>query len=620
MNQTETQHFDQILKYLQQTRGFDFSAYKRPSLMRRIRRRMQAVGIGTFEEYFDHLQVHQEESAALFNTILINVTSFFRDPEAWEYVRQSVLPQILAARAETPIRLWSAGAASGQEAYTVVMLLAELLGPDGVRERVKVYATDVDEDALAEARGGVYSARAVEHVPPDLRHKYFEPSGGSFAFSPALRRSVIFGRHDLVQDAPISHIDFLMCRNTIMYFNAEAQGRVLARFYFSLNPDAFILFGRAEMLFSHTAIFTPVDFKRRVFRAVPTPNHRDRLLLLAQTGRDVMPNELPHDGRLREASFELDASPTLVVDDTGALAAANTAARQRFSLLARDVGRPLAELAISHRPASELGIAVSRALQEREEVVLEDIEHLSGAEARALDIWVSPLVEDDRLIGARVEFRDVTEVKMLARELAHSKHELETAYEELQSTNEELETTNEELQSTVEELETTNEELQSTNEDLETMNEELQSTNEELQTINDALRNRSTDLNAANSFLQSVFASLRSAVVVLDGDFRVQVWNDRSTDLWGLREDEAQGANFLDLDIGLPLGELRQPIREVLTGRRMFDDRVVTATNRRGRSFECRVGIGHLRHFDDNGDGVILLMDEHQASQTPQIT
>ena len=208
--------------------------------------------------------------------------------------------------------------------------------------------------------------------------------------------------------------------------------------------------------------------------------------------------------------------------------------------------------------------------------------------------------------------------RSLETELQHSKQELETAYEELQSTNEELETTNEELQSTIEELETTNEELQSTNEELETMNEELQSANEELQTINDELRNRSTDLNSAHAFLESVFTSLRSGVVVLDRNLRVLVWNHRAEDLWGLRADEAQRTDFLGLDIGLPVHDLRQPIRDILSGAAEHLETLLPATSRRGKALECRVMLAPLHDSGDGVEGVILLMDERHLLTDPR--
>jgi two-component system CheB/CheR fusion protein len=357
-------------------------------------------------------------------------------------------------------------------------------------------------------------------------------------------------------------------------------------------------------------MFTPVDLKRRIFKTVPKPSHRDRLLILAQTGRDAMTNHGPNHLRLRDAAFESDSVSQIVLDPSQVLVAANSYARQQFNLGHRDVGRPFQDLDVSYRPA-ELRAAVDRATEERKEVTIKDIRWATGGELRFFDITVTPLLDEDHaFLGTRITFTDVTKVKSLQDELTHSKQELETAYEELQSTNEELETTNEELQSTVEELETTNEELQSTNEELETMNEELQSTNEELQTMNDELRNRSSDLNSMNSFLESVFTSLRSAVVVVDRDYRVQVWNNRAEDLWGVRPDEAYQTHFLGLDIGLPVGELKQSIRDVLAGNGDNSDITVAATNRRGKPIQCRVSISPLRADDRSINGAILLMDE----------
>jgi two-component system CheB/CheR fusion protein len=531
-------------------------------------------------------------------------------------VAQQLIPELLQERNGTLIRVWSAGCAGGHEPYTIAMLFAEQIGADALKDRVKIYATDVDDEALAQARSGIYPARQIADVPPELVTKYFEPHNSDYTLSRELRRAAIFGRNDLVQDAPISRLDLLICRNTLMYFQAEAQAKILAQFYFSLNPGAYLVLGRSEMLFSHAATFAPADLKRRIFRAVPKPNQRDRLLLLAQTGRDAM---LSHTGgqRVREAAFESDGLPQILLDLSGVLVAVNAPARHVFGLNQRDVGRPLQDLEVSYRPAELRGV-ISRVVDERRDIVLKDVTWPQGSEIRNFEIVVSPLFDDDRnLVGTRVTFRDVTDFRLLQDQLQHSKQELETAYEELQSTNEELETTNEELQSTVEELETTNEELQSTNEELqstneelETMNEELQSTNEELQTMNDELRNRSTDLNSVNSFLESVFSSLRSAVVVVDRDFVIQVWNERATDLWGLRPEEAQGAHFLGLDIGLPVAELRQPIREALAAGGNHRQLVLPATNRRGRPIQCRINVGPLRQPDDTIRGVILLMDD----------
>ena len=427
--QTDETPFEQILEHLQQTRGFDFTAYKRTTLMRRVRKRMETVNVLTFEEYLDYLQVHHDEVAPLFNTILINVTSFFRDREVWDYLEASVLPAVAGdGAASRMLRVWSAGCASGQEAYSLAMQLAEVYGLDALRERVKIYATDVDDEALAEARQAVYSERQIEDVPAPLLDKYFERNGGQYVVNRELRRAVIFGRHDLLQDAPISRVDLLLCRNTLMYFQAEAQARIQARLYFALNPAGYILLGRGEMLFSHSAMFTPVELKRRVFRAVPRPNHRARLVVMAQTGRDVMVHHSPPHATLREAAFESDSVPQIVLDLQGNLAAANAPARLRFLLSKRDIGRPVQDLEVSFRPA-ELRDPLERIFREGREIVLRDIQLInSGGDVRFVEIVLTPLREEDRsLIGACIRFHDVTEYKALQNELLHSKQKLETA-------------------------------------------------------------------------------------------------------------------------------------------------------------------------------------------------
>ena len=606
------ERFEALLEYLQRTRGFDFTGYKRPSLMRRVSRRMQMVGLQDFGDYLDYLEVHPEEFMQLFNTILINVTGFFRDQPAWEYLGREAIPRLLAGKgADEPIRTWSAGCASGEEAYTVAIVLAEALGLDAFRQRVKVYATDVDEEALTQARQANYPIRALQSLPPELREKYLEPVGGRYVFRPDLRRAVIFGRHDLVQDAPISHLDLLVCRNVLMYFNAETQTRILARFHFALNDSGILFLGKAELLLTHANLFSPIDLRWRIFGRVPRLSLRDRLILQAQAGDVEAGNHLPRQVCLREVNFDTAPTAQVVVDLNGHLALANERARALFGLNPRDLGRPFSDLELSYRPV-ELRSLIEQAYAERLAVARTGVERrLSDEAVQYLDVLVQPLLDNGGLLlGVSVTFTDVTLFRRLQQELERSTHELETAYEELQSTNEELETTNEELQSTVEELETTNEELQSTNEELETMNEELQSTNEELQTINEELRQRTVELNRTNAFLQAILTSLRSGVAVIDRGFNTLIWNHRAEDLWGLRSDEVQGQSFMNLEIGLPIEPLRAPIRASLLGETNHQEIVLDATTRRGRAIRCRVEFTPLTSPEGERQGVILLMEE----------
>src|SRR5438309_1267180 len=260
---------DSLLEFVRESRGFDFTGYKRSSIQRRVAKRMSDVGVGSYDEYIDYLQLHGDEFAQLFNTLLINVTSFFRDPQTWEYMAEEVLPGLVAARnPDAPLRVWCPGCASGEEPYTAAMVLARVLGDEAFKARVKIYATDVDEEALDYARLGAYLPRQIEDVPAEALERYFERTDQRYVFRKDLRRSVIFGRNDLVQDAPISRIDLLVCRNTLMYFTAETQGQILRRFHFGLDDLGVLLLGRSEMLITHADLFAPLELKWRVFRKV----------------------------------------------------------------------------------------------------------------------------------------------------------------------------------------------------------------------------------------------------------------------------------------------------------------------------------------------------------------
>ncbi|MCW3009688.1 MAG: chemotaxis protein CheR [Solirubrobacterales bacterium] len=585
---TAPSQLDNLLEYLKLARGFDFTGYKRTTLERRITKRMEEVGVADYATYRDHLELHQEEFASLFNTILINVTAFFRDAPVWDHVAAVTIPALLdRAGPEGSIRVWCAGCSSGEETYTVAVLLAEAMGIEAFQQRVKIYATDVDDEALAEARAATYTDKAVEPIPPALLEKYFDRQDRRHAFRKDLRRAVIFGRNDLVQDAPISRIDLLTCRNTLMYFNAETQARILNRLHFALNHTGVLLLGKSEMLITHSDLFVPDDLKRRLFTKVPKVSPRDR-------GSYPTP-ALTSDTRLvRELAFDSAPTAQVVVDAQEVVVAANRQARSQFSLGAADIGRPLRDLELSYRPI-DLRTNLEVAVLERRTVPLGVVEHKQVAgEARTFDVTISPITAENDVIGTTVVFTDVTVQQHLSDELESSRAELENAYEELQST--------------VEELETTNEELQSTNEELETMNEELQSTNEELETMNDELRIRTREVNEVNAFLETILTTLQLAVVVVDGQLIVQMWNSEAEELFGLRLADVQDKALLGLDVGLPVRELADPLRDVLRGtvpRQVLD---LEATNRRGKAFTSQVTVLPLNAGEHSTYGAVLLI------------
>src|SRR5215211_5657301 len=580
-----------LLDYLRRSRGFDFTGYKRTSLSRRIHKRMQDVGVDGYLGYLDHLEVDPEEFTQLFNAILLNVTSFFRDPPTWDYLAAEILPRILAEKGEDEqVRMWSAGCASGEEAYTLAMLAAEAMGADAVRERVKIYATDLDEEALNQARQARYAAKQVEGVPPELLERYFEHNGDHYTFSKELRRLVIFGPHNLIQDAPIPRIDLLVCRNTLMYLNSETQAQVLARFSFALREGGYLLLGKAEMLLAHSDLFSSVDLRRRVFRKVPGATLRERLMVLTEAGERPVGSQHAREERIRSAALEAGPEAQIVVDAGGYLMLANARARALFKLSVDDLARPFQDLELSYRPL-ELRSKIQQAYLDRRPSQVDEVEWpMPSGEVAHLEVQVVPLLDDQQaLLGASISFADVTRSRRYKEELEHVNQGLEGAYAELQSTNEELETTNEELQSTI----------------------------EELQTINDELGVRTTELNQLNAFLESIWAGLGGAVVVLDPDLRVLVWNHGSEDLWGVRQEEVQGQHFLNLDIGLPVDQLRPALRVAMSGENGTQSTLVQATNRRGRAVTCRVTCNPLLDSDKTLRGVIVVAVDEPVQQPP---
>jgi two-component system, chemotaxis family, CheB/CheR fusion protein len=587
----------QLLDYIRRVRRFDFSGYKRSSLVRRIGKRMQEIGCNSYADYQDYLEVHPNEFGALFNTILINVTSFFRDAAAWDYVAAEVVPRIVSGKQlGEPIRVWSAGCASGEEAYSLGMLFSEVLGIDQFRARVKIYGTDADEEALTKARQASYSMRELDGVPVDYVQRYFDQAdegSGTRVFRSDLRRSVIFGRHDLVQDAPISRLDLLVCRNTLMYFNAETQQRILERFNFALGSQGFLFLGKADTLLTKSRLFEPVDLRLHIFSKAGGP---PPVRVLAVSRRDSE-GEAPEEVTLTDLALDDVHQPLVVVDLAGNVALINALARSLFNLRPSDLGVPIQNLEFSYRPL-ELRSVIAEALGERRVSERRSVRWSDGDDRRVFDVAAVPLVRrDGMLLGAGITFTDVTEYQRLKEELEQSNRDLETAYEELQSTNEELETTNEELRSSNEELETTNEELQSSNDELHVVNEELQS--------------RSTDLDQANSYLQAILSGLRLGIVVLDGELVVRMWNRSAEDLWGLRAEEVVDREFLGLDIGLPLERLEALIRRTMTDGGQPQETLTRARSRRGRDIECRVLAAPLALGPAPG-GVILVMEERQ--------
>src|SRR5215470_7503928 len=506
--------FRALLEELSGRYNFDFREYKEASLARRIRARMAQAHVDSFAAYSSFLDANPNEHVALFNTILINVTNFFRDPDAWKALEEDVIPRIVDEVGDTrSIRIWSAGCSSGDEPYSIAMLLAEHLGEAANNYSIKIYGTDVDEEALTAARHSLYRTEQLKDVPDRLLDRYFARDGQLYRVRRDIRRWCIFGSHNLTQAPPLSHIDLLVCRNVLIYFTAELQERILNRFHYSIREDGYLFLGRSESLLARSRHFAPVHLKWRIFRRMPWAARQAAAVL-------------PEAGSVPQVAAAARADAT---------APAARVQRALEALPAAVMVIDMSDTILNWNPAAE---------------TMFDIPMASALARKFRDLDVSYRVE-----GLRARIEDVKARHAVSRreeQMARIAEQHATAIEELQSTNEELETTNEELQSTNEELETTNEELQSTNEELETTVEELQAANTELGTLNAELEGRTAELNRLDTHHRSLLDSLDQGVVVMNRDGAITTWNQTAEQIWGLRAEQAVGRQIF----GLPIGEV----------------------------------------------------------------
>src|SRR5215475_14217067 len=285
-----------LLQELAEHRGFDFRGYKKTTLERRFRKRMFQLNIGSYAEYGEYIGKNADEANELLNTILINVTEFFRDPPAWEILRNEILPPLLKPlKSGASFRSWSAGCASGEEAYSIAIILSEFFGPRIAEFDVKIYATDIDDDALTTARRGEYSAEALRRVRPEWRNKYFHGKG-MLRVNREIRRLVIFGKSNLGQDAPISHVDLLLCRNVLIYFDSDLQKQILARLHYALEPGGTLFLGKSESQLTNSTQFRRLNARWRIFQRITpattteskldaTPDASEEDMVLSQNAR-----------------------------------------------------------------------------------------------------------------------------------------------------------------------------------------------------------------------------------------------------------------------------------------------------------------------------------------------
>ncbi|AFE08315.1 CheR methyltransferase SAM-binding domain-containing protein [Corallococcus coralloides DSM 2259] len=551
-----------ILEKVRQVRNFDFRNYKRATLQRRIERRMQATRCRSRTAYLALLERDPTEVSTLVSSMLIKLTSFFRDKEVWQALEQSVA-ELVRQRPDAELRIWSAGCATGEEAYSLAIIAAEAMGPGYPGAELKVFGTDVDEDAIATARRGIYSPEQLENVSPERLARFFVRTGNSFTVRKEIRRAVVFGVNNLVSDAPVSRIDIILCRNVFIYLDSELQKRVLARFQFALRRNGLMVLGRSELIPFAARLFRPIDLARRIYR-------RDGQAEVTSTTQDRLPPEPSSLPRILEPSMDFERSflrnlldshpcPHIATDNDGTVTLWSRAAARLWNRNEGEMlGKKLATLGL---PGLSGDLLVEQSQRVRsgnsEREVADGLMEISNGDPVALRIQVVPLRE---AAGGRQGLlyivHDISHLRGMEQNLRAAQEELQamqlrmqSSTEELRASNEELETTNEELQSANEELQTTNEELQSTNEELETTNEELQSANSELDATNRELAHRTLEMDALTFCQRTIIRTLSAAVLVLDGDGRITTWNLAAERLLGLTERETVGQLLWSLHV-----------------------------------------------------------------------
>jgi two-component system CheB/CheR fusion protein len=583
--QPRDSELEAILEKVREVRNFDFRNYKRATLQRRIERRMAATRCKSRTAYLALLDRDPAEVNTLVSSMLIKLTTFFRDPEVWTALEKVVKELVRKRRPEQEVRIWSAGCATGEETYSIAIAAAEALGPGHPGAELKVFGTDVDEASIAFARRGVYSAQQLEGCSKERLARWFVPQAGGYAVRKEIRRAVVFGVNNLVSDAPVSRIDLILCRNVFIYLDSDLQKRVLARFHFSLRHDGALVLGRSELIPFAAKLFEPVDLTRRIYhkgtRQELSLSAHDRLLAPLVNEHAPLGGEAPaRDPQRAFLRDIIDSSPCPLVATTkeGAVTLVNQAAARLWSRSESELsGKHLVGLGLpglSQELLVEQSARVRAGRSERE--VADGVMENPGGEPIALRAQVVALRGGTpETQGLLYLAHDVTALRGLEQNLQRANEELQSANlrlqnsnEELRASNEELETTNEELQSANEELQTTNEELQSTNEELETTNEELQSTNAELDATNRELAHRTQEMDALSNSQRTIIRTLSAGVLVLDPHGRITTWNLAAERLLGLTEREAVGQVLWTLNIPALQRSLVARIRKHVTENR----------------------------------------------------
>ena len=630
-----------IFALLRSSTGVDFSRYKFNTIDRRIHRRMLLYKLDQLEDYATYLQAHPNEVKALYEEILIHVTSFFRDPEAFERLKTQVFPTITKNKsAEFPIRIWVVGCSTGEEVYSIAISLLEFLADKATQPPIQIFATDISEQAIDKARAGIYQDNQMVEVSPERLRRFFHAvEGGGFQISKAVRELCVFARQNLGSDPPFSNVDLISCRNVLIYLGDVVQKRIMPIFHYSLNPNGFLLLGTSESIGQASNLFTLVEKKYRIYARQFTatrstfsfaPSHFPSAK--ASDRPPVPPPSQEFDLQQKIAQLIADhyAPIGVVINDKMQVLQLRGEIDRYLRLFSGVANLNLFNL-VRDGLLVELRAAIYQAQRREESVIkkgLRIVEDDSRSETlrehpRIVNLQVIPFkiptTEERRFL---VLFEDappsadsLSSVNSerpqgdLEQELVRLRQELVAAIEEraatqeyLQSVIQEQEHTNQDLKVANEEILSSNEELQSTNEELETAKEEIQATNEELNTTNEELRSRNTELHQVNNDLTNLLGSINIPILMLTNDLRIRRFTPMAQRLFNFIASDA-GRPFSDIRANLNIPDLEPLIVEVLETLSVKELEVQTQG---GHWYMLR--IRPYRTLENQIDGVVLVL------------
>ena len=626
--------FEKIVILLRSQTGHDFSLYKKNTVYRRIERRMGIHQIHRIATYVRFLQENPQELELLFKELLIGVTSFFRDPAAWEVLKTQVIPALLKDRPPgQALRVWVPACATGEEAYSLAIVFKEALEQlDPARSHtLQIFATDLDQDAIEKARTGVFPANIAADVSPERLSRFFIQLEHGYQVAKPVRNMVIFAPQNVIMDPPFTRLDLVSCRNLLIYLTPELQKKLLPLFHYSLNPGGVLFLGNAETVGEFTDFFAPLEGKARLYRRLKSGQRAEPVefpasFTPARTGVPPPPKALKPPANLQSQAEQLllhRYSPAAVlVNDKGDILFISGRTGKYLEPAAGKANWNLFAMA-REGLRYELSDAFRKALRQKDAVTRKNMKVGTNGGMQAVDFTVQAIAEPEALRGlVMIVFTDVVtppetkgpakakgrpassaRVAALERDFAQARQELQTTREEMQTSQEELKAANEELQSA-------NEELQSTNQELTTSQEEMQSMNEELQTLNTELRYNVADLSRLNNDMKNLLDSTEAATVFLDPALRVRLFTAGANRIFKLILADV-GRPITDITSELAYPELADDAREVLRTLAVHEQPVAT---RDGRWFLVR--IMPYRTLENMIDGMVMTFVDITASRT----